>query len=179
MMTEFWGIRRIGDGEPSPVRLWRSWKRCGQPRDSSQREPDWLDLSIETPDKSINLVSSTLVGILKPRSDCQPKSDFVHIRMESDLNNWLCTQHISTVFIFDLCVQKHRKLECAVLFRAAVSATFKTQRGAYTSTILCFSAWLALRNDTSLFLQRQSACFLQKRLTCLRFTWRENVKKLR
>ncbi len=75
--------------------------------------------------------------------------------------------------------QKHRKLECAALFRAAVSATFKTQRGAYTSTILCFSAWLALRNDTSLFLQRQSACFLQKRLTCLHFTWCENVKKLR
>ncbi len=61
-----------------------------------------------------------------------------------------------------------------------VSATFKTQRGACTSGILFFPAWLALRNDTSLFLQRCSACFLQKRLTCLRLrgvrTWKSNAK---
>ncbi len=98
--------------------------------------------------------------------------------------------------IFCLVKQRQtcRKLEYAALFRAAVSAiflfyfffiyffvsaTFKTQRGACTSGILFFPAWLALRNDTSLFLQRCSACFLQKHLTCLRFTWREDVKKQR
>ncbi len=74
--------------------------------------------------------------------------------------------------------QKRRKLECAALFCAAVSAGFKTQRGAYTSSILSFSAWLAVRNNTSLFLQRRSLCFLQKRLMFLHFTWHENVKKL-
>ncbi len=50
--------------------------------------------------------------------------------------------------------QKCKKLECAALFCAAVSAT---------------STWLALRNATSLYLQRCSACFLQKCLTCLPF----------
>ncbi len=30
---------------------------------------------------------------LELRSDCQPKSDFVHIRMELDLNNWLSSVH--------------------------------------------------------------------------------------
>ncbi len=34
--------------------------------------------------------------------------------------------------------QKRKKLECAALFRAAVSATFKTQRGMCTSSIMCF-----------------------------------------
>ncbi len=47
-------------------------------------------------------------------------------------------------------------------FCFVLSATFKTQRVTYTSSILFFPAWLALRNDTSLFLQRCSACFLQK-----------------
>ncbi len=74
--------------------------------------------------------------------------------------------------------KKRRKLECATLFHAAISAGFKTHGGAYTSSILSFSAWLALRNNSSLFLQRLSACFLQKRLTCLHFTWCENVKRL-
>ncbi len=36
---------------------------------------------------------------LKPRSDYQPKSGFVRIWMESDLNNWLSTQYIATVHI--------------------------------------------------------------------------------
>ncbi len=52
--------------------------------------------------------------------------------------------------------QTCRKLEYVALFRAAVSAiflffvsaTFKTQRGACTSGILFFPAWLALRNNT-------------------------------
>ncbi len=181
---------------------------------------------------------------MKPRSDCQPKSDFVHIRMESDLNNWLSTQHIATVhirfvdkrsFVFTECAlvpmvmplpcyayAKNNsnsnticntdvlpsRLCCIIIFRLVrqrqkcrklcgfipccslryfpfffffffLSATFKTQRGACTSGILFFPAWLALHNDTSLFLQRCSACFLQKGLTYLRFTWCEDVKKLR
>ncbi len=41
-----------------------------------------------------------VVGWVKLRSDCQPKSDFVHIRMESDLN----PHSISQLFISDLCV---------------------------------------------------------------------------
>ncbi len=36
--------------------------------------------------------------------------------------------------------QKCRKLECADLFRAAVSSTFKTERGTCSSSIMCFSA---------------------------------------
>ncbi len=36
--------------------------------------------------------------------------------------------------------QKRRKLECATLFHAAISAGFKTHGGAYTSSILSFSA---------------------------------------
>ncbi len=154
-------------------------------------------------------------GDQNPRSDCEPKSDFVHIRMESDLNNWLSTQHIATVQIWFVCQVLFRfywmcigfygnaiaccyayaknnsnsntfcntdvalpsQLCCCILyFVFFVSATFKTQRGAYTSSILFYSAWLALRNNTSLFLQRCSACFLQKRLTYLRFAWREAVK---
>ncbi len=42
-------------------------------------------------------------GDQNPRSDCQPKSDFVHIWIESDLNNWLSTQHIATVQIWFVC----------------------------------------------------------------------------
>ncbi len=139
--------------------------------------------------------------------------------MESDLNNWLSTQCITTVhirFVFMECAlvsmamllrcyayakttitaiqfaiqmlsrwiifhllrqrQKRRKLECATLFHVAFSVAFKTQRGAYTSCILTFLAWFAGRNNTSLFLQRRLLCFQQKHLTCLCFTWRENVK---
>ncbi len=36
--------------------------------------------------------------------------------------------------------QKCRKLECADLFSAAVSTTFKTERGTCSSSIMCFSA---------------------------------------
>ncbi len=50
--------------------------------------------------------------------------------------------------------QKCRKLECVTIFIVAVSVGLKTQRGAYTSSILTFSAWLAVRNNTILFLQR-------------------------
>ncbi len=35
--------------------------------------------------------------------------------------------------------QKYRKLECAILFRPAISTGFKAQRGAYTSSILSLS----------------------------------------
>ncbi len=42
-------------------------------------------------------------GDQNPHSDCQPKSDFVHILMESELNNWLSTQHIATVRIWFVC----------------------------------------------------------------------------
>ncbi len=58
-----------------------------------------------------------------------------------------------------------------------VSATFRTQRGTYTSSILFFSAWLALCNNTSLFLLRCSACFLQRHLTSLRFICCEDMEK--
>ncbi len=34
-----------------------------------------------------NKIKHSIFSSYKPRSDCQPKSDFVHIRMESDLNN--------------------------------------------------------------------------------------------
>ncbi len=40
-----------------------------------------------------------------PRSDCQPKSDFLHIWMESDLNTE-CPHSILQLFMSDLCVHK-------------------------------------------------------------------------
>ncbi len=71
-------------------------------------------------------------------------------------------------------------LQKPFLFLFVVSTTFKTQRGAYTSSILIYSAWLAFRNDTSLFLQRCSACFLQNvwRFYVLRGvrTWKSYAK---
>ncbi len=73
--------------------------------------------------------------------------------------------------------QKPINLECASLFRDVVSIGFKTQRVAYNSSIMYFSPWLALNNNTSLFLQRRSVCFHQNPLMFLCLTWRENVKK--
>ncbi len=48
---------------------------------------------------------------------------------------------LSCIIIFCLVRQrqKRRKVECAALFCAAVSATFKTQRVTYTSSIMFFS----------------------------------------
>ncbi len=131
--------------------------------------------------------------------------------------------------------QKRRKLACAALFCAAISAGFKTQRGVYTSSIhlilavfilsyvyfpcvvfsifalsmertrlsfhcwlyslcivvyvtnktwnlsiLSFPAWLAVRNNTSLFLQRLSLCFIYKRLDIFTFyvAWKREKARL-
>ncbi len=79
-----------------------------------------------------------------------------------------------------------RKLECAALFCDFIlfffffsSLLLKHKEVRILAVYCFFSALLALCNDTSLLVQRCSACFLQKILTCLRFTWREDVKKLR
>ncbi len=86
-------------------------------------------------------------------------------------------------FIFRLVRQRQKrgKLECVALFSAAdLRYLFFFCLHYFQNTKRCgissYSAWLALRNDKSLFLQRCSACFLQKRLMFLRFTWCEDVK---
>ncbi len=118
-----------------------------------------------------------------------------------------CPHSISQLFISDLCVHKRAFVftECAVVSMVMALRCYAYAKNNSNSNTVCntdvlpawlrcgiifrllkqrqkcskLSDWLALRNDTSWFLQICSACFLQKHLTCLRFTWREDVKKLR
>ncbi len=102
------------------------------------------------------------------------------------LQHWCCLttwQHVAIMLdyisYYEAVAGMQEAGMCDYITCCHLSWSQRTQRSAITSCILSFSSWLALCNNTSLFLQRYLACFPQKPLKCKCFAWRDNIKKLR
>ncbi len=107
---------------------------------------------------------------------CQCSSDYFVYR----IGIWSkLTIYIMQFFRFDLCVLwrglQYRLLACLYFVLPSPSVSNLKEECRLTSSVGSFSIWLALCNNTTLFLHQLSVCFIQQRLTCLGCTWCEKV----